>query len=1037
MNKTYKRGLRVLAATALLAAAPLWGQTSKWEARAVSDNDNDFINDVAADAEGNSYTVGFFNGTGINFINLGTSANTGGTGTYDGFLAMHDRATGDVQWAVTVGGTGNDYAMGVSVYPENNTHAIYVCGHFNGTMTLNSTDGITNVAITAAGNQDAFIAKYDDAGIVQWAYAIGSTGNDAAYDIQATTGGILGTAIYVCGSYAAAVTFNGLGSNLNRNLISTGSDSYLVRYIDDPGTPDVYPDWARCMGSTSTTEAYYGLGADVNGNVVVTGYFGNANATYDISGAATAALTASGTTEAAAVCYNASGNRIWADHYGGNSAAAGVTDAGLCATMDANGNSYLGGYFTGIGVFDGGNHSNLAATGIDSYIICINLNGDSVWIETGGTTNTDDMVTALAIDNCSQHLYAGGQYRGAFTFSGITFNPYNAGTPNVDGFFITLDAADGVGIVGDGSRMGGSGGVDNRTAIAVNALEDVYVAGSFTSTDWFLGANYQFSNSNVPNVDGFLYRWDNITFPATVTSGTATHYGAGVDECTIYAAGEMNGANVQFGTTTLSSTVYSAGVYTQDVYLTTCDKFGTYASFTKVTNGTANEYMKDQYTDAAGNNYIGGYAQTTVSSPGNLTFNNTTTVTVSNSYWGWVCKTNSTGTVQWGNWITSSSGISTVLGVTTDVAGDVYACGYISGTVTFADPVGGIPVNAVAMNGTNMFVAKYNGTSGSLQWVQTFAPTTATNSITGYSISTYGNSYFVTGSFTGAFAVGPNNLSSTGLSDIFVMRGDTVTGGGTYGLQFNSTAGINDEGYDVLALSTNAVYVAGYSSTNAFIGRANLMTSTPSWTWTTTSTSANATGNRVESHNGFVYLGANCTSGTLTFGSVSCSTGACVVRFESGGTAQCAGRYASHTLFGLAIEAGSLNNDGGDDIVFTGGSSAYIHVWGATNCVSTERHGAPMNNAATSEADELSAVTVYPNPASDAFTLEMKTDSDLGKDPATLVITDISGRVVLQLNGITGTITTINTAAFESGMYQYQLFNGEGAIGLGKIVIRH
>jgi hypothetical protein len=1059
MINNYRKGLYVLCAAALLlTTTSLRSQTATWVEPAVNGTDDQSINDVAVDGNGSAYAVGFFKGTSISVYNLTTINNTDGTGaTYDGFLTKYDRETGDAIWGVNMGGASNDYTTSVTTYPEGTDYVIYICGHFNGTMTFNSTDGTTTKSLTSAGLQDAYVAKYSSSGIVQWAYRIGSTANDGAYHIVATTttNGMLytpGAAIYVCGVYGANVTFKGTTTDLTKNLMANGNDAYVVRYIDAINASDVYAEWARGLGTSAGADSYYGVGADPNGNVVTTGVMYNGTATYDVSSSATSTFAANGTTEAVGLCYNPSGTLIWADHYGGTAG-----DVGLTATMDLNGNSYLGGEYTGTGTFGGNNFTNLGA-GYDAYAISVSPTGTVQWVSTGGTRNTDDGITSLAIDNCGKHLYATGTYRGTCSFAGFSFSPYSTGSADIDTYLITMDASTGNGITGDGISMGGSGGTENRTAVAVNGMEDVYVSGTFASLDWNLGsAGVQFSNSNNPangHTDGSLMRWDNINFPAEVTVTTpdvASHRGVGVYGCSIYAGGQLTGG-AGFGSIPLYSDYYTfpSMTYTQDVYLSQCDKYGNYTSAVKVVKGKSDAYLYDQAVDASGNNFLCGAAGINFASS-DVTFNDagSTTFNITNGGAGWLCKTNSSGTTQWAAWIngTGSSNYAQIYGITYDASGDVYTCGTFTGTQTFSDPACSTPITKTCIGNQDMFVAKYSGSNGCLQWVKQFSASTATiPAINAQNISVVGSDYYVTGAFRGNTTIGSNTLvSTTNNIDMFLMRGSCSTGNGTYALKYGTAS--NDWGMDVVATATNAVYVAGFTGTTAFIGKASLSSASPSWTWSHTNSAGTATGDRILYSGGSVYMGGDYTAGaTLTFGSLSTSTlGAFVVRYASGGGyEQCLNAYPSKDLYGIAAEtAGSLNNDGGDNILIAGGAKAYIHTLGMNSCLFTERHGitqgASASESAVSSSDNsLFSSTIYPNPADGSVTLQLNGVYDLSMNSCTLLVYDMSGRVVKQLNGIVNPVTTFETADLADGFYQYELVSSDNqVISLGKMVVRH
>src|SRR6185503_13565738 len=78
---------------------------------------SDYSNAICTDANGNVYITGTFQGSIITF---GTyDLHNVGTGALDIFIAKYD-ANGNVLWAKSGGGIGNDYAYGICVDTNDN-----------------------------------------------------------------------------------------------------------------------------------------------------------------------------------------------------------------------------------------------------------------------------------------------------------------------------------------------------------------------------------------------------------------------------------------------------------------------------------------------------------------------------------------------------------------------------------------------------------------------------------------------------------------------------------------------------------------------------------------------------------------------------------------------------------------------------------------------------------------------------------------------------------------------------------------------------
>lgn len=215
-------------------------------------------NCIAADASGNVYTTGQFNGGSAL-----APAFTGGIIQY--YVAKYD-SSGHVLWAQTAH-TSNDMwpAQGYNLTTDDKGH-IYVTGTFSGDSL---TFGTTTIYAAMGNNRTLFIAKYDSTGQLIWAESAAST-----YDIVpaaiATDG--LGN-FYLNGSYFGdSVTF-GTYTFYNPSFtspLSITSCLYLVKY-NASGTVQ----WGQTAipGGVPGLQnvKVYGLAVAAKGNIYITG----------------------------------------------------------------------------------------------------------------------------------------------------------------------------------------------------------------------------------------------------------------------------------------------------------------------------------------------------------------------------------------------------------------------------------------------------------------------------------------------------------------------------------------------------------------------------------------------------------------------------------------------------------------------------------------------------------------------------------------------------------------------------------------------
>jgi hypothetical protein len=107
---------------------------------------------LAKDASGDFYATGYFQNTvdfdpGVGTFNL-TAA-----GDYDIFVSKQD-ASGNLIWAVSMGGANLDYAVSMAVDPTGN---VFTAGYFTGTSDFDPGAGTFNLSSVGIG--DAFVSK--------------------------------------------------------------------------------------------------------------------------------------------------------------------------------------------------------------------------------------------------------------------------------------------------------------------------------------------------------------------------------------------------------------------------------------------------------------------------------------------------------------------------------------------------------------------------------------------------------------------------------------------------------------------------------------------------------------------------------------------------------------------------------------------------------------------------------------------------------------------------------------------------------------
>jgi hypothetical protein len=170
---------------------------------------------IAVDSLGNVFIAGYFQSQFV--FNETTHSSEGNR---DVFMAMYD-VSGSPQWAVTGGGSGNDFFNKVAVDATGSN--IYATGEFESVSAL--IGGITlQNANTSPPRRDILLMSFDASGAAQWGISAGSMEHDYANDVTVDDNGD----VYITGTFNDTIVFNDI------TLINTSGDLYLAK-LDQSG----------------------------------------------------------------------------------------------------------------------------------------------------------------------------------------------------------------------------------------------------------------------------------------------------------------------------------------------------------------------------------------------------------------------------------------------------------------------------------------------------------------------------------------------------------------------------------------------------------------------------------------------------------------------------------------------------------------------------------------------------------------------------------------------------------------------------------
>jgi hypothetical protein len=348
---------------------------------------SDTANAVALDGGGNCYVTGSFSGTAAF---SGTTLTSSGAG--DIFLAKYN-SDGALQWVQKAGGADSDVAYGLAVDRAGNC---FMAGSFRGSATFGGQ------ALTSAGAEDIFLARYDTSGALQWAKQAGGPASDSANSIAVDQQG----RCYVTGRFRGSAIFQ------TRTLASLGGDDIFLAKFDSAGTLM----WANGAGGTGNDVAN-GVATDAKGDCYVTGYF---------SGRVTLGsnvLSSAGEGDVFVVKYSSAGLLQWATQASGP-----AQDEGRGIAVDSNGNCYI----TGFSQRASFGASTLTPAGSWDVFFAGYSSAGALHYASAGGGGSSDSGNAIAVDSPGSFYvtgYFGFSVGGPATFDGSTVQ--SSGTADI------------------------------------------------------------------------------------------------------------------------------------------------------------------------------------------------------------------------------------------------------------------------------------------------------------------------------------------------------------------------------------------------------------------------------------------------------------------------------------------------------------------------------------------------------------------------------------------------------------------------------
>ena len=526
------------------------------------------------------------------------------------------------QWtfATRFGGSASGFSDAVKAICTDASGNVYATGNFN--ASINFGNGTSTLTATAGGTAtDGFVAKFNAAGLCQWAIRFGGSSTDQGGLGIATDG----ATVYVTGQSQFPATI------ASTALATVGGSTDGVVFALNASTGAV--NWAKAFGGGATTDAGQAICLDASGHVYISGIFSTRTsdpvASFGAAGAFNRTVQGSmsqATSDLFVARLNAATGAFDWVSTGGAAAQEtpaiigndNISGSGIAFIPALNQLVVAGSFYDATAKYysNGSSTASITLTNSGQSDICIiklDLSGNFIsGIAAGGTSREEALAVTYDVNTSAAYItgyFNSASVTGACTltnsspgFDEIFYTRYNPASSTIDWAKSASGAAD-----------------DMAFSIAANNSGQLYITGRYQGAISFPTATTPLTASSSGADDLFLLTAQAATGNALLLArgngASGTDAGLAVATSTnadVWTGGIFAGGTVSFVPSSPAVSVTAAvdqelfiarynnpppGITTQPQSSTACA--GLPASFTVTASGPSLSYQWQQSDDAA------------------------------------------------------------------------------------------------------------------------------------------------------------------------------------------------------------------------------------------------------------------------------------------------------------------------------------------------------------------------------------------------------------------------------------------------------